>query len=235
MGKMGLSKNFHVLGCISLIFLLSDVPVANAAAPPNPQSIRPVGVSGSMGYGFTNYVVKSPSQNFSLDNGMFASLAAERGFNFLNLYLDLSLNYLSTTGTANYDYTTLSGVHYTASDVAFQTNLFEAGLGLKLKIIDRYWVRPYVEYGGLGGYYSIRYTNKASVLSATGSDYKTTDNATETGQFGEAGLEISFSDKFGIRSAARYTHNTTDSLMTLGNQPVQYDCRIYYFALLAQF
>lgn len=198
------------------------------------------GVTGSVGAGFADFVVNSPSSNYELDRGVFASVSGERGFNVLNLYAVLGLSYLKTTGNANYDYTNLNGVNYSGLNLDFNAEIFQASLGLKFKLIDDYWFRPYVEGGGTFGYYKVTYESsdvqaKVTPAPPATEELPVADSMADFGYYGEGGLEVAFSDRFGIRVAARLVKSETQKIKTLGNEKVQYDSHIYYFSLLSTF
>ena len=156
-------------------------------------------------------------------------------FYFINLYLTISLSYFKTCGQSNYFYTTLNGQNYQVDDIAIDVSLFQAGLGLKLKLLDSYFFRPYIEGGGVAGFYEIKYKNKIAELNAQGSDYKTKDSLFDGGHYGEGGIEISFSEQFGIRAGARFITSQTKKFATLGNQRVSYRANVYYLSALVNF
>lgn len=204
--------------------------------------IQPTGIMGSAGFGFVDFTTKAPlDKSFEIDNGVFTAVAGEKGIGAANLYLTISLNYLKADGTSAYDYTTTSGAtQYTStSDVSFNVDLFQAGLGLKLKLIDDSWIKPYVEGGGLFGYFQIKYTNLqvGTNVTVTGTDtgIKRDDSIFDFGYYGEAGLELAFSDTFGLRLAARMTKNKTKDFETLADKQVEYDSNVYYLSLLKSF
>lgn len=199
-------------------------------------TIKPAGISGSAGAGFINWQIVEPDLQFKVNQGQFLAISGEKGFDFFNLYLNLTLSYLSTTGNVNYRYSTINGIDYSADNVAFKADLFQAGLGLKWKIIDGYWIRPYVEGGGTGGYFTLKYQDVARKLtSGTGTDFRNEDSLLDFGKYAEAGLEITFSNKFGIRPAARMLEGQTKEFDTLNKKSVIYRATIYYFSLLASF
>lgn len=200
---------------------------------PKISSSASLGLQGSVGAGFSDFSVQSPDETFRLDRGIFAAVGIERGFNVMNLYLTLTLSNMQAEGLANYSYTNLAQSQtYTATDVKFKSNVLDLGLGLKLKLIDKYWFRPYVEVGGLGGYHTISYTSKMDVLAAQGNEYKSKDVVMGSGYYGEAGLEAMFSDKFGVKLAARQSTYQTKKLETLENRPLRFVVETYYFSLL---
>lgn len=204
-------------------------------------NFQPTGIMGSAGFGFANFDTKAPlTQNFEIDDGVFAAVGGEKGMAG-NFYLTISLNYLKTKGDTIYNYTTTNGAtNYTSPGVVpFDLNLFQAGLGVKLKLIDDYWIRPYVEGGGLFGYMQLRYTNLVvgTNVTATGPDtgLKRDDSLFDFGYYGEGGLELAFSDTFGLRLACRMTKNKTKEFETLDEKKVEYESQVYYFSLLKKF
>ncbi len=226
---MGL-RRFGIL----LAFLVTSPSIVWAQMAPRP-NVEMRGVAGSLGGGYTDFYVISPAQNFKLDRGVFLAGAGERGFNFLNLYLTFTLSMMIAEGVTNYDYTTLNNQNYTATDVQFRSNMLEANLGLKFKLIDNYWVRPYAEAGGIGGYHEVSYTNKQAELSAQGSDFKRKDAIMGGGHYKEFGIEVDFSEAFGIKVAARFSEFETKKLETLANQPIRFKAETYYLSALRSF
>lgn len=218
---------------VALVFIFSCL-VSNTAFSQSTK-FAPDGISGSIGAGFATFKINSPSNlNFKMDQGTYAAAIGEKGFGVLNLYLTISLSYLQTTGLTNYNYTTLAGQNFNGTDVKFNTSLFQAGLGLRFKIIDGYWIRPYVEGGGVGGYYQIKYSNLPEKVG-TNPNIKKEDNLLDFGTYAEAGAEIAFAATFGIRAAARLIKSETKEFDTLSNQKIGYESTIYYFGLLKAF
>lgn len=194
------------------------------------------GVQGSAGVGFTEYDVSSPESDIEFDRGVYVTAAGEKGFNFANLYLTISLGYMDAEGRSNYDYTNLSSsTTYQVNDVEFKARMMELGLGLKMKLIDNYWFRPFIEVGGLGSWNELRYTSKSQQLSAIGSDYKSKDTIMGYGYYGEAGFEIQFSERFGVKVAGRLSETTTKELDTLGKQKLKYQGQTFYLSALMGF
>jgi hypothetical protein len=192
-----------------------------------------IGFHGSVGVGFADFKTHTPASDYRLDRGTYFAASLERGFNILHLYLTFGLNYMSAEGTSNYDYSNLSSsTTYSMDNVSFKAAMYEVSLGLKLKLIDNYWFRPYVEGGGIGSYNQVSYGSQISGLSATGTDYKAKDVIMGSGYYGEGGVEIAFNDKFGVRLAAREAIMQTKKLETLGNRPVRMQNEIYYLSLL---
>ena len=69
-------------------------------------------------------------------------------------------------------------------------------------------------------------------MSAQGPEYKNKDVVMGSGYYGEAGMEIMFSEKFGVKVAARQSTYQTKKLETLSDRPLRYVAETYYFALL---
>jgi hypothetical protein len=223
-----------ILTLLTLVFMSIPCHAQNTGSASS-FKINPSGISGSAGGGVVIFNVSNPSSQFSVDQGIYGAISGERGLGFLHLYLTLSLGYLQTDGQTAYNYTTLSGANYTGSDVNFMSQVFQGGLGLKFKLLQKSWVRPYVEGGGLGGLFSISYKDTATKVSGPGNAAKTKDSLLDFGYYAEGGIEIAFSDTFGIRTAARFTENKTKPFVTLNRQKVEYRSEIYYLSLLRNF
>ncbi|NJL24283.1 MAG: hypothetical protein HC902_03295 [Calothrix sp. SM1_5_4] len=143
---------------------------------------------------------------------------------------------MNAQGRANYRYTNLSSsTSYALNDVEFTAQTYELSLGLKLKLIDGFWFRPYIEGGGLGNYNEISYASRITQLNSTGADFKRKDIIMGSGYYGEAGVEVEFSPKFGVKLAARQTYEQTKKLETLDNRGVRLINETYYFAALFGF
>jgi hypothetical protein len=143
---------------------------------------------------------------------------------------------MDASGTANYNYSNLSSTtNYSVSDVQFKSRMMELGLGLKMKLIDNYWFRPYVEGGGLGSWNEVNYTSKTQELRAQGPDYKSKDTMMGQGFYGEAGVEVQFSDRLGVKIAARFSETTTKKMQTLNDQALRYRGETYYLSALMGF
>jgi hypothetical protein len=191
-----------------------------------------MGIKGSVGIGFADFTVQSPSGDFKIDRGTFLVGSIERAF-VKHVYLTLTLSMMNAEGFSNYDYT--GSVNYNVSDVGFRSSVTDLGLGLKFKLFDGYWFTPYLEGGGLAGYHQVTYTTKQSVLQGIGSDYKLKDSIMGSGYYGEAGVEIAFSERFGVKLAARKSEYDTKPLETLGNRGLRFMSETYYFSGLFGF
>lgn len=195
------------------------------------------GLMGSVGAGFADFKTQTPSDDFRVDRGAYFTTQIERGFNVINLYLTLGLNYMSAAGDANYRYSNLTSSHqYSVNNLPFKATMYEVTLGLKWKLIDEYWFRPYIEGGGIGSYNQVVYdSTMSSTVQSVGTDYKAKDIIMGAGYYGEGGFEIQFAEKFGVRLAARQAIVQTKKLETLSNRPIRTQNEIYYLALMFGF
>lgn len=219
----------HTVGVL-LVFAFSSVAYGQG------RSLVISGVQGSAGVGFTDITVLSPKSEIKFDRGTYLTAAGEKGFNVANLYLTISLGYMDAEGSANYRYTNLSSSRsYSVDDVAFKARMMELSLGLKMKLIDNYWFRPYIEGGGIGSWHELKYTSRTQELAAIGNDYKSKDTVMGNGLYGEAGFEIQFSERFGVKLAGRLFESQSKKLETLNNQKLKYRGETYYMAALVGF
>ncbi len=225
--------------CAAVVFLaVFFAYYSSAYAAGSSPKFNPKGVTGWAGVGFANFTVKNPESGYKLDRGQAITPGGEKGFNVLNLYLTFGFNYLTTTGQSQYAYQTLSGESYSATDVNFRAELFQASLGLKFKIFDGGWFKPYVEGGGMFGYYAQKYdfnSAQRTALDATGTNYKKEDAIIDMGNYVEGGLEILFSDSFGLKAGARLIRGDTKEVETLGKAKVRYEAEVFYLGLLKSF
>ncbi len=195
------------------------------------------GVNTYGGFGFAEYDVKSPENNFRMDQGIFAFIGGERDINDHGLSVTVSFNYMTTEGQSFYDYSTLGGVRYTGTDIAFDSTNYQLGLGFKQRFFPSGWFRPYVEAGGLFGYHEIKYKGNLSAIQmvAGGGDpnaYKRKDGLTGVGYYGEAGVEVDFSETYGIRVGGRYQITETRAFETLADEKVKFDTLVFQLAFL---
>ena len=192
------------------------------------------------GVGFADFDVKNPEANFRMDQGIFAFVGGERDFNGIGSSVTISFNYLSTKGQSFYDYSTLGGVRYTGSDIGFDSTNYQLGLGLKQRFFSHSWLRPYLEVGGLFGYHEIKYTenvNAVTMVSGAGdpNGFKRSDALTGFGYYGEAGLEIDFSDTYGVKVGGRYQSTTTRAFETLADQRVKFEAVVFQLGFILKF
>lgn len=192
-----------------------------------------LGIRGSVGVGFADFSTVSPSADFKIERGTFFATQIERGFNVLHLYLTLGLNYMDASGVSNYYFTNLSSsTTYTLNDVTFRAQFYELTLGLKAKLIDDYWFRPYIEGGGIGRYNEISYGSKLGNLASTGSDFKGKDVIMGSGYYVEGGIEAQFAEKFGVKLAARRSNAETKPLDTINKRSLTLMNETYYLAVM---
>ncbi len=203
---------------------------------PNIPTGSGMGIKGSVGVGFTDFTILDPSSSISLDRGTYTTVALERGFDTMNLYFTMALGHMTGSGRSNYTYRNLSTSNsYATNYIAFNASMFDLGLGFKLKLIDKYWFGPYIEGGGMGSYHEITYSSKLNVLDAQGSDAKKKDVVMGSGYYGEAGIDVQFSDKFGLKFAGRFAEERTKELETLNKSTVSFRSETYYFSALMGF
>lgn len=237
---MNLRKLYTFKMAIIIIFIcLFFVPSAPGQVKlkglPSLPTSGQLGIQGSIGAGFVDYNIENPKGSYLPDRGQFFYANIERGFG-AHFYLSLGLGYLASEGTAQYRYSNLSSsTSYSVNDISFKSSVVDLSLGLKFKLIDQYWFRPYIEGGGIGSYHQLSYTNKLDTLAGQGSDYKKNDIVMGSGYYGEAGLEAMFSEQFGIKIAARQSHYDTKKLVTLNNLGLRYLAETYFFSLLFGF
>lgn len=221
-----------VLFTLFLLFGFSELSLAQGlfkATPRIPTS--GAGLRGSVGIGFTDFTTHSPSTDFKLDRGTFASISLERGFNFAQLYFTMTLGHMNADGHANYQYTNLSSSQtYTATDVAFKAAMTELALGFKFRLIDQYWFSPYIEGGGVGCYNEVTYSANVDSLTAQGSDWKKKEVIMGSGYYGEAGIDVQFSDRFGLKFAGRMSEIRTKPLETLNSNTISLKTETYYLS-----
>ncbi len=223
-----------------LILPILLVLISFEAFPQSVTEFAPDGINGYAGVGFATFDVRSPdSFDIKIDQATYFYIGGEKGFDFMNLYLTISFQYMDTNGQSNYYYESVSGdTVWEDNDVDFHATLFQAGLGLKLKLIDGYWFRPYVEFGGLGGYFQLNYTTDADEIErtqGTDDDPKLKDSLLDFGRYLEVGIEIAFSDSWGVKPAARFIQSETKKLETLDDRTLIYHGNVYFISLLKAF
>lgn len=229
-----------MLRLVTAFFLLMIASLCQAQAKPKNLPSIPtgssLGIKGSVGVGFTDFTILDPSAHFSLDRGTYTTAALERGFDVMNLYFTMALGHMTGSGRSNYTYRNLSTSNsYSTNDIAFNASMFDLSVGFKLKLIDKYWFGPYVEGGGMGSYHEITYTSKLDALDAQGNDAKKKDVVMGSGYYGEAGIDVQFSDKFGIKFAGRFAEERTKELETLNKSTISFRSETYYFSALIGF
>jgi hypothetical protein len=195
------------------------------------------GMAGYMGFGVAEFTVLNPSSRFRMDQGTYVYLGGERQIGQTGLFITLSLNYMQSSGQSFYDYTTLGGTNYVDNgpEIDFDSDHLQLGLGFKFKIFPTSWFRPYGEAGGLFGYHTIQYGGQASDFTPADGGYKQEDGLTGFGYYGEAGVEVDFSELWGIRAGVRYQITETRPFETLGEQKVKYEVRAFQFGIGRRF
>ncbi len=194
------------------------------------------GIHTYAGFGFADFEVKSPAAAFRMDQGIFAFVGGEREINEMGTSVTISFNYMTTEGLSFYDYSTLGGVNYAGSDIPFDSTNYQLGLGLKQRFFPESWLRPYVEGGGLFGYHELKYSGSSSTIVVSGggdpNGFKTKDALTGFGYYGEAGVEIDFSESYGVRIGGRYQITETRKFETLGEQKLKFETLVFQLAFM---
>lgn len=195
------------------------------------------GMAGYMGFGVAEFSILSPSTRFRMDQGTYLYLAGEKQIGLTGLFITISMNYMKTTGQSFYNYTTLGGTNYqdTGPEINFDSQNMQLGLGLKFKIFPTSFFRPYGEGGGLFGYHTIDYKASPNDFTVTDGGHKSKDGLTGFGYYAEAGVEIDFSEVWGIRAGARYQITETRPFVTLANEKVKYEVRAFQFGIGRKF
>jgi hypothetical protein len=224
---------------VALFLVLSTSSLVQAAGMPKGLQSLPtscLGLTGSVGIGYTDYTILDPANSFKLDRGTYTTVALERGFEAMHLYFTMALGHMTGEGRANYNYTNLTNsTTYQANDLGFSASMYDLSLGFKFKIIDEYWFGPYVEAGGIGSYHELTYASNNASLNAQGNAYKQKDVVMGSGYYGEAGIDVKFSSKFGAKFAGRFAEERTKDLETLGKGKVSLRSETYYFSVLMGF
>jgi opacity protein-like surface antigen len=196
------------------------------------------GMAGYLGFGVAEFTVLNPTTEFRMDQGTMVYLAGEKEIGKTGLFITISVNYMQSSGQSFYDYTQLGGTQYNnqpGTQIDFDSNHLQLGLGGKFKLFPTTWFRPYGEGGGLFGYHTINYKPRTGQLTVGDNQQKNKDGLTGFGYYTEAGLEIDFSDQWGIRVGARYQVTETRPFVTLGNQKIKYETRIFQFGIGRRF
>lgn len=196
------------------------------------------GMAGYMGFGVAEFTVLSPANNFRMDQGTMLYLGGEKEIGKTGLFITISMNYMTSEGQSFYDYTELGGTQYQTqpgTQISFDSTHLQLGLGLKFKLFPTTWFRPYGEGGGLFGYHTLQYNPQAGQLTPSTGSPKMSDALTGFGYYTEAGLEIDFSEVWGIRTGVRYQVTETRPFETLGNAKVKYETRIFQFGIGRKF
>lgn len=196
------------------------------------------GLAGYMGFGVAEFTVLNPVAQFRMDQGTMLYLAGEKELGQSGLFITISMNFMQNEGQSFYDYTALGGSNYATNpgtQIDYKSEHMQLGLGLKFKIFPTSFFRPYGEGGGLFGYHTMRYQPRQGQLTNTDGGHKTEDGLTGFGYYMEAGIEIDFSDVWGIRTGVRYQLTETRPFETLGNEKIKYETRIFQFGIGRKF
>lgn len=196
------------------------------------------GMSAYVGFGVAEFTVLTPTHNFRMDQGTQVYISGEKQIGKTGLFITLGFNYMQSNGQSFYDYTTLGGTNYSTNpgtEVDFASDHMQLNLGLKFKIFPTSFFRPYGEGGGLFGYHTITYKPQSGDLTNTDGRQKNKDGLTGFGYYAEAGVEIDFSDFWGMKTGVRYQVTETRPFETLGNEKVKYETRIFQFGISRKF
>lgn len=240
MAKKILSKRFFDMKLLLsfCIFLLSTQVLAQTSfrATPFSSGFGLKGIHTYAGFGFVDFNVQQPTTAFRMDRGIYAFIGGEREINSSGTSVTISFNYMSSEGQSFYNYTTLGGANYTGTDIPFDSTNYQLGLGLRQRLFPHSWFRPYFEGGGLFGYHEISYgTSNINYGTNDPAGIKAKDGLTGFGYYGEAGLEIDFSDTYGIRVGGRYQNSQTRKFVTLADQTLQYEAFVFQMAFMMRF
>ena len=124
-----------------------------------------------------------------------------------------------------------------ASGISFNSDLFQFGLGFKIKLFESSWFRPYAEVGALGGYYQLTYKGitASTVSSGSASDAKTKESLFDNGQYAEVGLELDFAKEFALKVSGRLLEMKTGVLDTLEGNRILYKATTVFISVLKGF
>ncbi len=222
---------------LCILFLSSQVFAQTSfRATPFTSGFGMKGIHTYAGFGFVDFNVQQPSSAFRMDRGIYAFIGGEREVNDSGTSVTISFNYMSSEGQSFYNYTTLGGANYTGTDVTFDSANYQLGLGLRQRLFPHSWLRPYLEAGGLFGYHEITYGTSAINSGANDpAGIKSKDGLTGFGYYGEAGLEVDFSDTYGVRVGGRYQNTQTRKFVTLGDQTLQFEAFVFQLAFMLRF
>jgi len=197
------------------------------------------GIEAYAGAGFANFTVKSPAANFRMDQGIYAFIGGERPVNDSGLSVTISFDYMTSKGQSFYNYSTLGGVQYNGSDIGFNNTNYQLGLGFKQRFFPHGWFRPFIEAGGLFGYHQISYTGPFGGIVMTGTGdpngYKRDDGLIGFGYYGEGGIEVDFSQTYGIKIGGLYSMTETRPFETLGNAKVKFETLVFLIGMMVRF
>jgi len=232
-GKNVISK------CLLIAILLIVAPLFARAqsfgTSPFSRGFGMKGIHTYAGFGFADYEVKSPVNQLRMNKGIFAFLGGEREVNDDGTSITIAFNYMSTDGEALYNYSNLAGSQYQGS-FNFDSTNYQLSVGVKQRFFPESWFRPYVEGGGIFGYYEFEYSDPLDSVVIVGpgdrNAWKRKEGLTGFGFYGEAGLEVDFSESFGTKIGGRYQNITTRNFETLANQKVKFENFVFLMSFL---
>lgn len=163
--------------------------------------------------------ISPSSSSFKLNSGTIFALHGLKSMGLPGFYLVGAAQYLKTSGALNYNYTSPNSVTYQATGVNFAYDNFSVLLGVRVKLLDRSLVRPFVEGAVSGGYTQILFDSnlRTAAVVAAGSDYKTTDTSLDFGINFSAGLEVQMTKDFSLELFYRYLRDSMRALATFNN------------------
>ncbi|MCB0377728.1 MAG: outer membrane beta-barrel protein [Bdellovibrionales bacterium] len=227
-----------MLARIALVFITFSFSLTAYGARYGSTDLAFRGMAGYAGFGVAEFTVLNPRADFRMDQGTYIYLGGEKEIGHTGLFITINLNFMESSGQSLYDYTALGGTQYQnnpGSQIDFDSSHYQIGMGLKFKLFPTSWFRPYGEGGGLFGFHEVRHNARASDLTVTDGNHKTKDTLSGFGYYMEAGLEVDFSEIWGVRAAARYQLTETRPFETLGNEKIKYETRIFFFGIGRKF
>jgi hypothetical protein len=196
------------------------------------------GMSGYMGFGVAEFTLLNPASEFRMDSGTQVYVAGEKEIGKTGFFITISMSFMQNKGQSFYDYTTLGGTNYATNpgtQIDFTAEHLHLGMGLKFKIFPTSFFRPYGEGGGLFSYHGMNYRPQQGQLTNSDGGQRNEDGLIGFGYYMEAGIEVDFSELWGVRVGARYLVSDTRPFETLGNQQVKYEARIFQFGIGRKF
>lgn len=206
-----------------IFYFLLNAPLAEGQSRRQP-------LTASVGGGAVNFNPITPAADIRMNPGSYFFVGGEKGFGFLHMYLEAALEYLKASGNLNYNFTSGTNINYAVSNVNYSLDDLGGAVGLRLKLVEYFPLRPYVEGGGTGGYLQLTYDNslKTPAVLAQGNDFKTLEGVLTFGAYLEGGFEMDVAPAAGIRIAVRYSDASTRPVDTLRKQILHYTAQIYY-------
>lgn len=188
-----------------------------------------------IGVGGGNFSVAKPLHQVDADSSMYAALGAD--FRLLgSLYLVPSASGTLTSGKLQYDFTSPTNVHYTVSDLNFNSSAVYFDLALVQRLVDSNTLHVGIGGGGFYGTTSINLdTTLATKLTQQGvltTDYsRSASNVPVNGYYGIFTLDYLFG-KMGLRFAARAGRSSSGKVSVLANEKMSSSEVYGYLAVL---